>query len=460
MIITVHSGPPGCGKTQELISRSILSKGRYLFACPRIDLIEERERDLRRMMAVSGTSPTLVVIHGQKGRRAPVHQQIVEAIEGHQSDDHVIVLITHEGMMMSDFDDCAGWHVLIDEIPPAFVGGNLTVRAGATYFERCFDLMSDSDSCWSKLLVRDDAPSTKALLQDDLLQGLATLEKRARSPQGVYVNVHDWADLQVHGRKLQWWSAWTPLQLRSFESVTIAGAGFHESILAKTMQVLHSGEFEINDVRLPGLNRASRRVRIHYFTRGHRGSTTFWEGPGRKCLNAVTRVLKDQDVGYYSGNKVVTDYLDGWLNAEMVSPKAEGTNSLMHHRSCAFIYSAKAKPDDEPLISLFDISREEIERAREIEDVIQFVLRGDLRNPTSTLDYSIYLYDLHQAEALATYIQEQSLGDPELVGLDHAGIMDVKRPARGRPRTIEDMRTKKERAAEKREKDAARKRRD
>ena len=83
MIITVHSGPPGCGKTQELISRSILNQGRYLFACPRIDLIEERERDLKRMMAVSGTSPTLVVIHGQKGRRAPVHRQIVEAIKGH-----------------------------------------------------------------------------------------------------------------------------------------------------------------------------------------------------------------------------------------------------------------------------------------------------------------------------------------------------------------------------------------
>ncbi len=71
----------------------------------------------------------------------------------------------------------------------------------------------------------------------------------------------------------------------------------------------------------------------------------------------------------------------------MVSPKAERTNSLMHHKSCAFIYSSKAFESDKPLINVFGLSLEEIERAREIEDVIQFVFRGDLRNPNSTDDY-------------------------------------------------------------------------
>jgi hypothetical protein len=406
MIITVHSGPPGCGKTQKLISRSILNQGRYLFACPRIDLIEERERDLKRMMTVSGTSPTLVVIHGQKGRRAPVHQQIVEAVERHRDDDHVIVLITHEGMMNADLDGCAGWHILIDEVPAAVVSDKLSAEAAAVYLQQNYDLVATQNAGWSKLVVREGAPDSKSIHRDSLLGKLVVLDRRARTQHGVYVNVQDWADLRERGRTLEWWSAWTPLQLHAFESVTIAGASFHESVLAKVMEALHPGMVQVNDIPVVGRAREARRVLIHYFTRSHRGSTTFWADKGRGSLVSICRWLETLRLGYWSGNKVVTDYLFGRLTGQMVQPKTEGTNSLIHHNSCAFIYSGKALPADQPLMTLLGISREDIERAREIEDIIQFVGRGDLRNPASTEDYFIYLYDLHQAEALARYIRD------------------------------------------------------
>jgi hypothetical protein len=172
----------------------------------------------------------------------------------------------------------------------------------------------------------------------------------------------------------------------------------------------------------------------------------------------VCRYLERVDIGYWSGNEVVSDYFYGWLSGQEVSPKAEGTNSLIHHRSCAFIYSSKALPSDEPLIGL-GLTREEIERAREIEDILQFVCRGDLRDPDSTADYHIYLYDLHQAETVADYIEQQGLGTVELVPVEEAGILDTTRPQRGRPpRAPEDLRSHEERAAEKRAKDAARQR--
>jgi hypothetical protein len=164
---------------------------------------------------------------------------------------------------------------------------------------------------------------------------------------------------------LQWWSVWTPLQLQTAESVTIAGASYPHSILAKVTEALYPGQIEIEDVHIAGRPRQPRRVFICYFTQGHRGASTFWEGKGRDCLAKVCRYPEGVSLGYWSGNKVVTNYFHGRLSGEMVSPKAEGTNTLMHHKSCAFIYSSKALESDKPLITVFGLSLEEIERVRD-----------------------------------------------------------------------------------------------
>jgi hypothetical protein len=275
------------------------------------------------------------------------------------------------------------------------------------------------------------------VLHDDLLGKLVPLDKRARTAQGVYVDVQDWADLRLRRRKLHWWSVWTPLQLQTADSVTIAGASYHHSIFAKVIEAIYPGQIKIEDVHVVGRPHQPRRVLIHYFTRAHRGASTFWKtkgkGKGRECLAKVCRYLEKVSLGYWSGNDVVTDYCYERLSGDMVSPKAEGTNSLMHHKSCAFIYSSKALPDDEPLIKVFGLNREEIERAREIEDVLQFVFRGDLRNPDATGDYNVYLYDRYQAEALAAYLTEHGLGTVELVPVEEVGLLDMSRPGRGRP---------------------------
>jgi hypothetical protein len=460
MKIRILSGPPGCGKTRVLLNELIDRPGRYIFSSPRIDLIEERERDLKHMIEASSTSPILRPIHGGLSRSAPVTRQITEAIEAHQDDEHVILLITHEGMMSADLGDLTGWRVRIDEMPLAIVTDKVGVEAGAVYFEQSYDLDPVPGTNSSKLKVWDDAPRTRSVLRDSVVQKLVVLDKRARTTQGVYVDVQDWADLRERGRKLQWWSAWTPLELRTAESVTIAGASYHHSILAKVTEALYPGEIKIEEVHVPGRTRQPRRIFIHYFTRGHRGSSTFWKDKGRDCLLQVGRSLETVQLGFWSGNEVVTDYFHGRLRGEKVSPKTEGTNNLMHHTSCAYIYSSKALPSDGPLIELFGLSREDIERAREIEDIAQFVCRGNLRNPNATGDYHIYLYDLYQAQALANYLTDHGFGTVELVPVEEAGLLDMQRPGRGRPSSEpEDPRSPEERLEKKRAGDAERQRR-
>jgi hypothetical protein len=466
MHVRVLSGPPGCGKTLTLLKELIDRPGRYLLASPRIDLIEERERDLKSMIEAklsdeaSFTAPIIRKIHGGRPRSAPVARQITEAIEKYRGDDHVILLITHEGMMSAYLGDLTRWRVGIDEIPLGVATDKIGVEAGTLYLQQSYDLCPVPGTNVSKLKVRDDAPGTCSVLRDSLMKEVVTLDKRARTAQGVYVDVQDWADLRERGRKLQWWSAWTPLQLQSAESVTIAGAGYQHSILAKVTEALHPGQIEIEEVCIPGRPRQPRRISIHYFTRGHRGSSAFWKDKGRDCLLKVSLYLEAVLIGYWSGNEVVTDYLYGRLRGEKVSPKAEGTNDLMHHTSCAYIYSSKALPSDAPLIDVLKLKSKDIERAREIEDIIQFVCRGDLRNPNATGDYDIYLYDLCQAQALADYLTEHGFGMVELVPVEEAGLLDVRRPGRGRPPSDpEAPRSREERLEKKRADDAERQRR-
>jgi hypothetical protein len=358
MKIKVLSGPPGCGKTWALLSEMIDRPGRYILASPRISLIKEREHDLKTLAAASEASPLVRMIYSGQSRPRPVPERIVEAIEKHQDDEHVILLVAHEGLMTTDLDNLAGWHVKIDEMPLAVVTDKMRVQAGAVYFEQTYELDPVPGTKWSKLQVRDDAPGTRSVLRDDLVKTLGMLAKRARTAHGVYVDVQDWADLRLRGRTLQWWSAWTPLQLQTAESVTIAGASYHHSILAKVIEALYPGQIEIEDVHVAGRPRQPRRVLIHYFTQAHRGASTFWEGKGRDYLAKVSRYLEKVSLGYWSGNKVVTHYFHGRLSGEKVSPKAEGTNSLMHHKSCAFIYSSKELLSDAPLIDMFGLNRE------------------------------------------------------------------------------------------------------
>jgi hypothetical protein len=140
MKFKVVSGPPGCGKTWALLCEMIARPGRYILASPRIDLVMEREQDLKTFATASEASPIIRMIYSDKSRPRPVPERIVEAIEKHQDDEHVILLITHEGMMSADLDNLAGWHVKIDEMPLAVLAGKMGVEAGASYFKQSFAL--------------------------------------------------------------------------------------------------------------------------------------------------------------------------------------------------------------------------------------------------------------------------------------------------------------------------------
>jgi hypothetical protein len=156
---------------------------------------------------------------------------------------------------------------------------------------------------------------------------------------------------------------------------------------------------------------------------------------------------------------LVLDRFGMSLAGQMVSPKQAGSNEYRHLNSCAMIYSNKAQTSDEAILEVFGLSKEQIEIARQTEDIEQFVMRGAIRCADFGGVYDIYVYDQWQAEALQRFLEVNGITDVELIGLDEVGIMDEERPKVGRKPPSPEPAAVKIRADERREKDRLRKQR-
>jgi hypothetical protein len=438
-------GPPGCGKTNELLFEMTTVPGRYVFALPTTELISEKLLDLHREAAKSGTEPVIRAIHSRAaGRRsASVSREIVDAIEEYSPLHHVILVITHEALMQTDFTCAEGkrWNARIDEVPSTTVAGEFSIPSSSRFFEASYGLSPVEGTEWHRVSLTGDAPTMADMMADDLVSGLAAFHKRAKSPQGLFVDVADWRDARDRDRAVRWWSAWTPAELAPFASSVIAASGFFHSLTHLATRKWFGDEVEFVRREVEAADRRGKpQVRIRYFTQGHRASTEWWfpsdpkkPRDGKRCLAAVCRHLEGvPHLGYWSGNAAVVSYFEERLPGEQVRPKVAGSNKYRGLTSCAFIYSSKARPEDAILLDVFGLTREEVERAREQEDIWQFVMRGAIRMAEFDGTYTVYLYDLWQAEALARMLCEDGISeDVTLEPVESASILDVERPKPG-----------------------------
>ena len=434
----IYSGPPGCQKTRTMLRRMLNRPGHYLLAAPRTELLDEHEEWLGNEARERGVIVRIEVVHAAQGL-PDVPRRIADACQILSREPHSILLITHEALRsidLSPFTEVdAPWHARVDEVPDALASDTFKATAAAQYLASVYDLAPTDTEGWWRATLKPDAPAPSALMTDTYLRKLVAFDKRARACQGdgVLVNVGDWRDATLRGRTVRWYSVWTPVALNGFASVEIAGANFPTSLCGLASKRLDAGQIEYIEERLgAGQRRAQPTVVLRYFTHGHVGSTAWWaDGQGKQHLNSVVRYLMMvRDLGYYSGNECVKSYFKGWLDhAVEVRPKQAGTNSLIHHTSCAFVFSSKAQTSDDPIRTAFGFTADEIKRAREIEDVVQFAMRGAVRDPTFTGTYTVYLYDRAQADALGAYLRANGVtNDVWIEGIEEAGVLDAQRP--------------------------------
>lgn len=433
MHITVYQGAPGSRKTLTFLDEALDTPGLYLVAFPRNALIDEQADYCRKKLGQVGAGPVVPIHTAQPHHHGQVGRRIEEALEANAGQHHVVMMISHAALLGLDPALLAGWHVAIDEnIDNSVASGTFKASTSWSVLERHFRLDPLPGGQTWEVVPRDDvAPLTRKAITAEGKNGLSAFLTYASQPRrSVFVDAGDWRDAQL-GRPVRWWSIWSPLVLNRCAAVTLIGAGYFESIPHHASEWLSPGgiAYTVEDLSA-SVRRASPRVRIHYYTRGHVGSTAWWEtDDGIACLVQVSDHQKlIGGPGYWSSNEAIRLAFCQRFPGEWCSPKQAGTNGLIRHTSCLYIYSAKPQMDDAPIVDLLGIGRDVIRHAREFEDIRQFALRGALRRPDYAGAYDIYLYDLVQAQDLEAYLRGIGIADLELVPVVEAGIMDVVRP--------------------------------
>lgn len=434
MYITVYEGAPGSRKTLTLLDKLAITPGRYLVAFPRTPLIDEQADYCRHKARELGTLPFIVSYHSkQPSHRRQVGRQIEKALKANAGLSHVVMMITHSALLDLDPRLVAGWHIAIDEnLDGSVVSGTFRASASWSVLERHYRLDALPGGRVWQALPRDGAPRlTRQQIAAEGSNVLTRFHTYASNPhRAVFVDVGDWQDAQVARREVRWWSIWTPLMLDQCASVTFTAAGYFESLPCRAAKWLSGGAINYAPIDLgAGKPRASPRVRIHFYTAGHVGSTAWWQtDDGNRCLVQVSRHQEDiGGPGYWSCNEDIRAVFRNRFPGTQCQPKQAGTNSLIEEKSCLYIYSSKPQADDAPIIDLLGLNRDDIRRAREFEDIRQFVMRGAIRRPDYDGAYDIYLYDFAQAEDLAGYLRRIGITDVETVPVNGADIMDVVR---------------------------------
>jgi hypothetical protein len=397
---------------------AINAPGLYLFALPTLALVKEQAKAFRN----DDPALDLTEAHSQATGRGSVQSRLDRALARIKADNisHAVILTTHESLMGCDLQGFTGWHARIDEAPNAVQSGKLKVAASKKVMSGVFTLAPFRNGGWAEITPVDQQ-SFKTIEADAIFKPMAELLKQAKRRHGAYVDTTEWKP------EFGWCSLWTPTALSQFASVKIAGASYLKSLGAVVVSRHLSKEIQFNEVRVPMPRTADPDIRIHYFTSGHEGTSTLWESHGgRRFVKQICDFLttNEPQLGFWSGNEEVQKLMDWRVHGGPIPPKVAGLNAYLNETSCAFIYSSKPLSGDDPVKSLFGLSNAEIIASREEEDVLQFVMRGAIRNPDFGGRFDIYLYSKRQADLLAEQLGAGGFNTVSVEGEDSAGIMD------------------------------------
>lgn len=435
MIIKTSSRRCGAGKTEYICNHVASTKGKFIIAVDRAQVLEARVARIRDKATLHGTEPTIDFVISPSAAHVPSFVRTTKSVAAgiaalpctYRDAEHVIVFVTHEGLKLGDWSDFEGWTVFIDEVPAAWHSDKMQVTASLPSMRKNYKLKPVSEkgvvSEWRQVVAKPDAATVMEIHNDTNLRSLVPFHRRVESGLGVFINAKTWSDTKEGAT---WWSLWTPLELEAFDEVFIFGNSFYDSVTYKLWAAASDRmKFEEIDLGDAGEKWESRKVVVRYFANNHRGRTSLFASHP-EIPKAWLRWVAEHSTAENHFYCVQGDYAKHAQSPAGLSltPKTHGMNELRHITTCSILYMAKASRQDVALFREFGISEDEIIRSRELEDILQFLFRTSIRMPADPRDVEIRVYDRAQAEFLRDFIRSDANLSNVAVELTHTELFD------------------------------------
>lgn len=478
MKVYYDESPAGAGKTERAIKGITRSKCKAVFVTERKESFWELHNRIATISAAMGTRPCVRHIHGDMDNLGgSVSKAVEELPHSYVSVDHVIVIITHSAFLGSDFSAFAGWRIVIDEVPAFLDFQEKTTHLDAAYFCRHYTLQHISGD-WHAVAATDKglALSAADVRADDSHRHLSVFHKRvleaSRPDANRYVlcNLPKWSAMEERNVQWCWASTFSLRELSAFERVELLGNRFRSDIGSLLTQFF-DGE-DVDWEELPPLTNsrsfAQRRVHISYFSDRPSAKSLFGKDFGQAALTGIGAYLVNvlpkgnsiwsaNDTGVF-GEPTPRQML-GLPSADYVSPKQAGTNRFTDLSHAAIIYAAKPSPNLCSLLKALGIDPDNWTRSIEHETILQFVTRTSVRDPGNATSVHLYVFDREQAE----YLKEYFYGLPHVSAYVTRVPLTLAIPDKSKGGRPPKVRTPQEHdvwKAEKRKKDAERKRKE
>ena len=470
------SGRTGAGKSKLAKSHVIEKQGRHLYVVPSKVLVREVTKDLEQLRDQAGAQVSIHPFDSSQNRKGGgVTKRIKDRVKDYQgSTAHCVFVITQASFLLLDttiFDD---WDLHLDELlVNGVMSGELYAPASWCAFAALYELKPVEDAngeistTMSRIVRRDGVDPALVRKDPRILKEDKALFERCGAPYPVIIEAKSFEDTAV--RKCRWYSAWTLEETKSFASVEIAACDLEESL----GWMLSSAEMKARVVSRAIPSAPSKaRIDIKYFDNGgDTCSAKFWEtDAGKRNLMACAKHIAKTGIDFWSCNDTAIDFMKPLMpktsalrqdrdqlnpiDGTFIPQRQEGTNFYGECTSCAMFLSSKAQ-DHEEIFARIDpaVTRAAISKSREGNLLWQFAGRGAPRNADFSGSYTIYVYDVHQAIALAD--RYKANGYPS-VDIQHIKLDDFADRVREKPGPKPIVRTPKEEWAHVRQQSAVR----
>ncbi|WP_294646277.1 hypothetical protein [uncultured Aureimonas sp.] len=409
------------------------NRGRYVYAVDRREVIKDRKRLILDAAQNAGLPAPIVVAIVSDAKQAKhatssVSTQIAELPKLYANVDHVVAIITHKGMMLSDHSAFDGWEIVIDEDPVMFTSETWNSRASVGHFREFYSL-SPFEGELSRIQPYPGAPSVNDYRADTQISDMAEF-RRLTEHSTVLTTEPDWEGVKA-GKRWTWFDQWNLLALSAYKRVRIVANAFDERLNHRIHTELFP-QIQFVSMRLAGQTPVwlPRKVTINFFTDEHQATSAFFATDEGKAYRDAAAAWIAYNMGskthhYWVANVKFTPKVK--IDGERHSPKVAGLNSLRHCDKVSILYTAKGSNEEVGTISKLtglhtEEAREIVARDREREDLVQIVLRSSLRDPINTQDVTVTVYDKTQATFLKDFLERSGYGCAGLVTLNHVDI--------------------------------------